>query len=339
MIRDIDQKINQITESENYMNQLQQITGNIFSIDRGYFENLLKKVDVLEKLLIPSLKQYFDPESNEIVERYEKIKSNFNIVESSIQTVVKKSKKSKKPEKTVEIINHDCIGANLLKSEWFIAIKEIEQKSNDLLESFDTSSFEKVQEVYKSDKTLLTLKVFYGVPITSPQKLSALKNINKITNEIIDLYTQPLYDVKKKIKSNWSKLNGIFKDIGTMDDIVKILEQFIICKYRCEITGNNKYYMKLFQNLFSGENAVDELNGSKFLRIVDSIDTEQLKKGSNIAKFSDAIKLAIHSVGNNEQTLEEALEQIKNIMETKKESPEEQEEKEKVEKMDDPLAE
>ena len=334
MIRDIDQKINQITESENYMNQLQQITGNIFSIDKGYFEQLLKKVDVLEKMIIPSLIQYFEPERNEIIEKYQKIKSNFDIIESSITTITKKSKKSKKPEKTVEIVNHDFIGAKLLKSEWFLIIKELEQKSNDLLESFDTSSFENVKKVYDSDKTLLTIKIFYGEPITSPKRLSSLKNINKITNEIIDLYTQPLYDVKKKIQSNWSKLNGIFKDIGTMDDIVKILEQFIICKYRCEITGNNKYYMKLFQNLFSGDNALDEMNGSKFLRIVDSIDTEQLKKGSNIARFSDAIKLAIHSVGNNEQTLEEALEQIKNIMEPK---DNDEKEKEKVEKMDDPL--
>ena len=77
------------------------------------------------------------------------------------------------------------------------------------------------------------------------------------------------------------------------------------------------------------------MNGSKFLRIVDSIDTNQLKKGSNIAKFSDAIKLAIHSVGTNEKTLEEALEQIKNIMEQKESS----EEKEHIDKMDDPLGE
>ena len=345
MIHDIDSKINKITETDNYMEQLQQITGNIFSIDRDYFKELLKKVDVLEKLIVPSLKQYFDGDVV-IIQKYIKISSEFNIVESSISTITKKkSKKSKdkssknKTEKIVEIINHDCIGKELLKSDWFNIIKELEQKSNDLLESFDTSSYEKVKAVYDSDKTLLTIKTFYDVPITSAQKLTSLKNINKITNQIIDLYTQPLYDVKKKIRSNWSKLGNVFKDVGETDDIINMLEQFIICKYRCEITGNNKYYMKLFQNLFTGDNSIDKMDGSKFLRIVDSIDTTQLKKGSNISKFSDAIKLAIHSIGNNEQTLEQALEQIRNIMDT---NPNEQAkndaEKDKVNNMEDPLA-
>lgn len=346
MMHDIDNKINKITETDNYMEQLQQITGNIFSIDRDYFKDLLKKVDVLEKLIVPSLVQYFDDEKIDIIQKYSKISSEFNIVESSISTItkkksdksLKKSSKNKK-EKIVEIINHECIGKELLKSEWFCLIKELEQKSNDLLDSFDTSSYEKVKEVYDSDKTLLNIKTFYEIPITSAQKLSSLKNINKVCNQIIDLYTQPLYDVKKKIQSNWSKLGNIFKEVGETDEIIKMLEQFIICKYRCEITGNNKYYMKLFQNLFTGENSIEKMDGSKFLRIVDSIDTTQLKKGSNISKFSDAIKLAVHSIGNNEQTLEQALEQIRNIMDTSKEEQEaKNEEQNKVDNMEDPLA-
>ena len=346
-MHDIDSKINRITETDNYMEQLQQITGNIFSIDREYFKDLLKKVDVLEKLIVPTLIQYFETDNIEIVQKYSKISSEFNVVESSISTITKKKsskslKKSskEKKEKIVEIINHKCIGKELMQSDWFNLIKELEQKSNDLLESFDTSSYEKVKEIYDNDKTLLTIKTFYEVPITSSQKLTSLKNLNKITNQIIDLYTQPLYDVKKKIKSNWSKLNNIFKDVGETEDIIKMLEQFIICKYRCEITGNNKYYMKLFQNLFTGDNSIDKMDGSKFLRIVDSIDTEQLKKGSNISKFSDAIKLAIHSMGNNEQTLEQALEQIRNIMDPdENEKKANEEEKNKVDNMEDPLAE
>ena len=342
MIRDIDSKINRITETDNYMEQLQQITGNIFNIDKDFFKELLKKIDVLEKLILPSLNNYFENSNEEIIQKYIKISSEFNIIESSIITITKKrSKKSSKnkSEKVVEMINHDYIGKELLKSNWFKLIQELEQKSNDLLESFDTSSYEKVKEVYDNDKTLLNIKTFYDVPITSSQKLSSLKNINKITNQIIDLYTQPLYDVKKKIKSNWNKLGNIFKDCNETEDIINMLEQFIICKYRCEITNNNKYYMKLFQNLFTGDNSIDKMDGSKFLRIVDSIDTTQLKKGSNISKFSDAIKLAIHSIGNNEQTLEQALEQIRNIMEpNENEQKVNEEEKNKVNDMEDPLS-
>lgn len=337
MIRDFDSKINKLTDSVNYMDQLQQITGNLFSIDKEYFEDMLKKVDVMEKLIVPSLIQYFEDPETEIIKRYQKISSEFNVVESSIMLVEKKrGRKSKKPSKTVEIVNHDCIGEKLLKTEWFCVLKELEQKSNDLLEAFDSSDYSKVKAVYDSDKTLLTIKTFYGVPITSSQKLSALKNINKITNQIIDLYTHPLYDVNKKIHNNWTKLGNIFKDIGETDEIIKMLEQFMICKYRCEITGNNKYYMKLFQSIFQGENAVAQIDGSKFLRIVDSVDMSQLSDNANLSKFADSIKTIIKSMSTGEKTLEESLECVKGIF-GDDDIKEISEERAKIDSMDDPL--
>lgn len=337
MLRDFDSKINKLTDSVNYMDQLQQITGNLFSIDKEYFEDMLKKVDVMEKLIVPSLTQYFEDPETEIIKRYQKISSEFNVVESSIMLVEKKrGRKSKKPSKTVEIINHDCIGEKLLKTDWFCILKELEQKSNDLLEAFDSSDYSKVKAVYDSDKTLLIIKTFYGVPITSSQKLSALKNINKITNQIIDLYTHPLYDVNKKIHNNWTKLGNIFKDIGETDEIIKMLEQFMICKYRCEITGNNKYYMKLFQSIFQGENAVAQIDGSKFLRIVDSVDMSQLSDNANLSKFADSIKTIIKSMSTGEKTLEESLECIKGIF-GDDDIKEISEERAKIDSMDDPL--
>ena len=338
-MHDLESRINKITETDNYMEQLQQITGNIFTIEKPYFENLLKKVDTLNKMIIPTLLQYFEGK-NEIIDRYEKISNEFNVVESSIQITIKKpGKKSKKGEKIREEINYDYVGKKLLESDWFNIIKELEKNSNDLLESFDTSDFSKVKESYDTDKMLLLSKTFYGIPIISPQKLSALKNINRITNEIIDLYTHPLYDVRKKIIANWSKLGNIFKGTESTDDIINMIEQFIICKYRCEITGSNKYYMKLFQNLFSGENSIEHLEGSKVLRIVDSIDNDQLDKNSNVFAFSGAIKTALHAITNNEKTLEEALNEIKETMEKTEETEEQKKERTKINEMDDPLAE
>ena len=330
-MHDIDSQINKLTRTSNYMDQLQVITGDIFTIDKEFLEQQLKKVEVLEKMIIPTLEQYFEGKS-ELIEKYLEISTKFNVVENTLQTVLKKpGKNSKKKPREVKVINHDCVGEKLIKSPWFELIKEMEQKSNDLLESFDTSSFEAVKAVYDSDPNLLEIKTFYKVPIHSPKQLSSLKNLHKILNEIIDLYTKPMYNIRKKIEANWFRLKNVFRDPETNPEIVTMLEQFIICKYRCAITGNNKYYMKLFSDLFDGTEETQAIEGSKFLRILDSIDENQLKDNSNIIAFSKSVKMAIEAMESKEKPLEEILEDIKNTLSKS------QEMKEPIEEVDDPL--
>ena len=310
MIRDLDSRINKITETENYMEQLQQITGNMFSIDKCYFTDLLKRVDVLERMIVPLLKQYF-PTGHDIISKYIDIHSKYDVVQNSIVTRIKEpGKKSKKPAKEVKMVNHKYVGKDLFNSDWFNMIRELETKSNDLLESFDCSDYAKVEAVYKTDPMLHELKVFYGQPIDSPERLNALKNLNKVTNELIDVYTKPLYNIHKKVESNWGKLGNIFRDAMTKEDIIDMLEQFIICKYRCELTGNNKYYMKLFESIASS----DKLNGSKFFRIVDSIDNSKLDKKSNVFAFSESIKNAIHSIANKDRPVEDIIAELQETM-------------------------
>ena len=92
-MHDIDSQINKLTRTSNYMDQLQVITGDIFTIDKEFLEQQLKKVEVLEKMIIPTLEQYFEGKS-ELIEKYLEISTKFNVVENTLQTVLKKPGKN-----------------------------------------------------------------------------------------------------------------------------------------------------------------------------------------------------------------------------------------------------
>ena len=94
--------------------------------------------------------------------------------------------------------------------------------------------------------------------------------------------------------------------------------------------------MKLFQSIFQGENAVAQIDGSKFLRIVDSVDMSQLADNANLSKFADSIKTVIKSMSTGEKTLEESLEYVKGIFGDDG-IKEISEERAKIDSMDDPL--
>lgn len=123
----------------------------------------------------------------------------------------------------------------------------------------------------------------------------------------------PMYDVRATINSHWSEIDRIFRTkafqqtkMASPEDIVNILHQFIVAKYRSTITGNNKHYVKLFLDTVGNE-SVSNMDGARFMEIMDAIDLEKLDKKDKVYKFAMGAKTAMERIANNENITPDIL--------------------------------
>lgn len=352
-MHDIEAQISRISGQQNYMEQLQKITGNIEFVDMDMYHDKHNKLvncdsnikKVLRKMLedtdsIDTIKSLYDKESNTL-----------NLKDNTFGLYVKKSKKSKKQKKPREIINNGYRPIDLVKTEWFKIIKRMEKDIHKfLIEVFpDTSqntnvndgsntdslpnvqlnnkskldveskTFADLEHEYKLHPELLDIKTALDCKINTNKLFTSIIMIKKFAKIIINILLTPMYDVKKTIHSHWSEINRIFKTkafqqtkLTSPDDIIEILYQFIIAKYRATITGNNKHYVKLFLDTVGNEN-VSNMDGARFVEIMDAIDLDKLNKKDKVYQFALGAKSIMQRIVNNENITPNILKEFDNM--------------------------
>ena len=352
-MHDIEAQISRISGQQNYMEQLQKITGNIEFVDMDMYHDKHNKLvncdsnikKVLRKMLedtdnIDTIKTLYDKESNAL-----------NLKDNTFGLYVKKSKKSKKQKKPREIINNGYRPIDLVKTEWFKIIKRMEKDIHKfLIEVFpDTSqntnvndgsntdslpnvqlnnkskldveskTFADLEHEYKLHPELLDIKTALDCKINTNKLFTSIIMIKKFAKIIINILLTPMYDVKKTIHSHWSEINRIFKTkafqqtkLTSPDDIIEILYQFIIAKYRATITGNNKHYVKLFLDTVGNEN-VSNMDGARFVEIMDAIDLDKLNKKDKVYQFALGAKSIMQRIVNNENITPNILKEFDNM--------------------------
>ena len=352
-MHDIEAQISRISGQQNYMEQLQKITGNIEFVDMDMYHDKHNKLvncdsnikKVLRKMLedtdsINNIKTLYDKESNAL-----------NLKDNTFGLYVKKSKKSKKQKKPREIINNGYRPIDLVKTEWFKLIKRMEKDIHKfLIEVFpDTSqntdtnnengtdslpniqlnnkskldieskTFADLEHEYKLHPELLDIKTALDCKINTNKLFTSIIMIKKFAKIIINILLTPMYDVKKTIHSHWSEINRIFKTkafqqtkLTSPDDIIEILYQFIIAKYRATITGNNKHYVKLFLDTVGNEN-VSNMDGARFVEIMDAIDLDKLNKKDKVYQFALGAKSIMQRIVNNENITPNILKEFDNM--------------------------
>ena len=352
-MHDIEAQISRISGQQNYMEQLQKITGNIEFVDMDMYHDKHNKLvncdsnikKVLRKMLedtdsIDTIKTLYDKESNTL-----------NLKDNTFGLYVKKSKKSKKQKKPREIINNGYRPIDLVKTEWFKIIKRMEKDIHKfLIEVFpDTSqstnvndgsntdslpnvqlnnkskldveskTFADLEHEYKLHPELLDIKTALDCKINTNKLFTSIIMIKKFAKIIINILLTPMYDVKKTIHSHWSEINRIFKTkafqqtkLTSPDDIIEILYQFIIAKYRATITGNNKHYVKLFLDTVGNEN-VSNMDGARFVEIMDAIDLDKLNKKDKVYQFALGAKSIMQRIVNNENITPNILKEFDNM--------------------------
>jgi len=340
-MHDIDAQISKISGQQNYMDQLQKITGNIEYVDMEMFHEKHTKIvncDNNIKILLNKIKSETDS-IDKYKSSYDKESESLNIKDKTFG--FKEKKKSKKtsdePDKPPqEIIMPGYRPMELVKTEWFKCVKHIEKDINKFLieifpmtddnkETYDkdisTKTYPELEAEYKKHPELLDIKTALDCKVNSPVIFTSILLLKRYCKIIINILLVPMYDVKKTINSHWTQIDKIFKtkafqqtQIASPSDIVNILHQFIIAKYRATITGNNKHYVKLFLNTIGNEN-VSNMDGARFMEIMDAIDLDKLNKKDKVYKFALGAKTAMEKISSNESITPDILKEFDTMFE------------------------
>lgn len=324
-MHDIDAQISRISGQSNYMESLQKITGNIMTVEIPRYHEAHKKmvacdfnINVILKRLVTK-----DPNNktiNKIAEEFATESSSINIKDNTFVMYKRKSKKQETKER--EIIDQAHLPIQLVKTQWFKCIKHMEKQVNVFFNTIFTAEVkpsDRKWEVVEVDNRLhpelIDIRTVYDIKLDDKATFDNLQNLQKCCNVIINNLLTPMYDVEGTIRKHWSKIADVFKMKAfqqsgacnmTPDDIIGMLQKFIIAKYRATITGNNKHYVKLFLNTVGDEN-VSKMDGARFMEVMDSIDLERLDKKENVYKFALTAKNTMKKIINNENINPEQL--------------------------------
>ena len=322
-MHDVDAKINEISGQQNYMESLSKVTGDMFQIDMVMYKDVIincNKCDFnlyeLSKRFLHS--KYIDNQGKELFTAFMKEKEAFDLGNSTFTTVVRKSKKSDKPDK--EVIANKHAPKDVVKSNWFKLVREIEKSAKNYLNHmFGIGKYDKdnitetqFQEALEADPSLEATSTFFGIPITheDDKMFTNVAIAYKCARKIINTFMDPMYNVRKTIEKNYGIIEKVFRSkaiqtssdktgINCAEDIINILHKFIVAKYRVDISSNNKHYSKLFRLLIDDTAAAD-VDGAKFLNIMDSINLEQLNKDSTTYKFAASAREIISNIVRND---------------------------------------
>lgn len=325
-MHDIDSQIAKISGQQDYMKQLEKITGNIFFIDMTMYHEKHRIISDNDEKIRQALTDI--NASNEAVhqhlEKYVALSSALDVKNKTFVMKVKKSKKSKKKRPPREVVNNGYLPQELIKTEWFKCIKHLERDINKFFtevfplkqnenDTNNTHSYTLLEQIYKEHPELTDIKLALDCQITNENIFNNIFIIRQSCKEIIDILLLPMYDVKRTIVSHSDKLDTIFKtkafqntQIASMDDIIEILYQFIVAKYRATVTGNDKHYVKLFLDTLGNEQ-VSNMDGARFIEIMDAIDLDKLDKRDRVYQFAINAKKAINHIANNDNISPEII--------------------------------
>lgn len=326
-MHDIDSQISRITGQDNYMETLQKITGNIMTVDMTMYKACHKKISACDfniKVLLSRLSEA-QPDAQEVKNIFAEFEKESKALNIKDGTFVMYQRKCKNPKPPREIVAPGHGPSELIKTPWFKHVKHIEKEVNKFMTSMFSSAVKPEDRtfgyletnVYKNNPEVVDLQTLYDVKVSTEAIFTSIQQLKKCTNMIINQLLVPMYDVKGTIRKHWDKIQRIFNSkafaqtgITSPEDIIDMLYQFIVAKYRATITGNNKHYAKLFLSVVGNDN-VSNLDGARFIEIMDSIDLDKLDKNENVYKFASNAKNIIHQILNNDEiNAQEVIEQI-----------------------------
>lgn len=355
MIHDTDALLNKITGSSDYVKELEKLTGNIENINIDYFENVLKSVNESDKVIRSYIK-----EIPEIGKEYFTLSISSGI-NNPIETIKKKSKKSEKI-KFKKVINPSLRPKTFIKSPFFKLVKKLEKTCNNLIESYNLDKgIEGMETVLKTNPELMETKNFFGYHLKESKDITMIKTIKKESNNIISLYMLPMYDLMQTMDKNWHLIGSLFNSMVSdisVAEVKDMLYLFLVAKYRCTITENDKYYMKLFMSIInkqsetsetsetnetSESNATEvnakkligEMDAARFLELLDTINLESIDNKETVYKFATKAKEIIKRIVNKKdnETMEDIMKDVENmfIIESQKANDKNNEEKQTIE--------
>lgn len=340
---DIDAHLAKLSGESNYMNSLSQITGDIFDVNMSYWKPRSDRVGACDN----NIEQLIKFISSTLMKRYSDATSKYSEFMALKDAYLKEHEKMKMSERAIYEkrkglfkISSGYHPQQIVKSEWFLTLRKLEKGVNtylsDILPKDYSNGNDDPNEVIRilrdAERAVMAkhpefkdIKKILGVE--PEEKISeAFIRIKVYATVIINTYMNPAYDVKLKIMQNYDKLDKIFKTKGAKEmlkgnvteteEVISVLEKFIIAKYRKEVTGDSSHYTKLFMSIV-GDNDVSAMSGPRILELMDAIDIELINSNQSAYSFAKGAKGIIKDIVTGKaMSAEEAITDIKNLFDT-----------------------
>lgn len=292
----------------NWATELQSVTGAMFHIDMPLFKSVLQTIDETQRMIKTCLETVEDPSTQliELRETFVHVCDDYDIPHKAIYM----KKRPGKPD--LEEVAPEYMPIAIVKTEWFSLIKHIEKELYDLISRIFISSdgehsatrdsklrstfvdqfpYSKLQSEIEVHPQILELHRFCDMRLDNPQFYTSLLVIHDYLNKVINIILTPMYDVQAKVTRSYEKdLARAFKPYiskgeMTKDLVIGLLVQFTIAQYRCQLTGNQKYYMQLVTNEIT-DGQISKMDGPRFIEVMDSVNMEELDPKSKTAGFA-----------------------------------------------------
>lgn len=329
-MHDIDAQISRISGQSDYMSQLQKVTGDIMSVNKDIYKERHQRISACDFTINAILKELSTTHKTAaaiaIFKEYSQLSSAINIRDGTFTTYNKKKKG--------KVIVKECIAGghlpvDIIKSDWFKCLKRIEKSVHKYFTGVfhesttkENRTYDKLLEELKKYPELMELHTVYDIEISSAELFKRVQQLSDACRTIVNQLLLPMYDVRGTITQHWSSIEKVFKSkafqrmaasgspdelpMTSPDDIIDMLEKFIIAKYRATVTGNNKHYVKLFLNTV-GSDSVSNMDGSRFMEIMDAIDMDALNKDDKVYRFAMGAKVAMKKLITNDNINAEDL--------------------------------
>ena len=332
-MHDADAMLNKITGSSNYLKELERLTGNIEHIDANFMNEklmIINECDTTIRKIINSTRASIRREFFEL--------SIMSRIGNPYDEVKKKNK-----NKVKKVLAQELKPKTMIKSPYFKMVKTIEKRCNNLIESYnidtDKPSITSVQEVLKTNPELMSIKNFFDQPLEIDADCAKIVEMRRAANVIISIYMQPLYDLRGTTEKNWHMIGDLFTTAArdkvdvSEREVKDMLYLFIIAKYRCMITDNDKYYLKLFMSLLNkttktqecdgvndneinASRLIGEMDAPRFLELLDTINLGKIGDKETVKRFAIQSKEIIKRIVNRKEgeTMENIMTDLQNLM-------------------------
>ena len=352
-MHDFDNVINSVSGQTNYMNSLTKIIGNIQHIDLDIYKSA-KDTVVRQERLLKGLIDKFPSESLNNTElrtkfnEYLKESASMDIENKSViwykRKAGKKASQKKKDKPAREKVSDEYIPSRLVKSKWFQSIKHLERSARKLLGVLEFDKDKSMDENWSvidkrfiEDPNQRDIHSWHDYKLNGKDDLVKMIIFKDTCVKLMEPLLLPMYDHRGTIAKNWHLVANVFNANAEMTPalVQDVLAKFTVARYRCEIFGTTKYYMKLFGEVLNSPTVMNEngdLDGSKFMDVIDSIDLDKFDKSANTYKFITAATPIMRKLvdPNCNESMEDILKEINEAIRPKEDpvKPEDNEVKE-----------
>lgn len=337
-MHDFDNVINSVSGQTNYMESLTKIIGNIQLIDLDTYKTA-KDTIVRQERLLKRLIDKFPSESidgTELHDRFNEYLRESGLIDFDNKSIIwykRKGGKKSRDKPARERVAPEYVPSKLVKSPWFQSIKHLERSARKLLGilEFDKDksmdeNWENINKRFVDDPNQRDIHSWYDYKLYGKEDLVRMIIFKDACVKLIEPLLSPMYDYRSTISKNWHLVENVFNANTDMTPslVQDVLAKFTVARYRCEIFGTTKYYMKLFGEVLNSPTVMNEngdLDGSKFMDVIDSIDLNKFDKSANTYKFITAATPIMRKLvdPNCNESMEDILKEINEAIQPKEE--------------------